>query len=107
MTSINTTLNTLLPSGTNHLDIKQCLLPDIPPGEDILLVTSYRSGEHSITTARIVDDVNGMYYILNFADGRYGIYTLDYYNQPQLYKAVARSDAPELFHTTFYRISTP
>lgn len=106
MTSLNATLTTLLASGTNHLTLKHCLLSDIPIGEDFLLVTTHSNiePEHAVTTARIVDIVGDMYY-LHFADGKYGVYFLDYYNRPNLHTQAARPDAPKLYHTYFYRVT--
>lgn len=106
MTSPNSALTTLLASSTGHLTLTRCLLSDIPVGEDFLLATTHSSiePEHAVTTARIVDIVDGMYY-LHFADGKYGIYALNCYSQPELYTQAARPDAPKLYHTYFYRVT--
>lgn len=99
-------ITNLLFNNTTRINITQTLLPDIPPGENILMVTTYHNNQHSITTAKIVyfnDDT----YHLHFADNSYGVYTLDSHHRPQLHKTATHPAAPELSHTTFYRIIEP
>lgn len=96
----------LLSLHADHVDIKHSFLSDIPIDEDFLVVRAYSYlNKHTITTATIVDIVDDTYYHLHFADGKYGVYTLDYYNQPQLHDKDTQPTAPTLYNTTFYRVT--